>query len=101
MGGQASDILQVAPVEVYTKQYCQQRWSTIPIGDYHICVGDEGTAGACSGDSGGPLACSTGPSSWVLAGVTSWGRSNCSVMYPSVYARISYFREWINAQTGL
>merc|ERR1712150_174122 len=55
----AANILQEAPVEVYTKSYCQSVWSTIPIADYHICVGDKGTAGACSGDSGGPLACTT------------------------------------------
>merc|ERR1712150_404104 len=81
------NILQEAQVTEYPKADCQSRWGSIPIGDYHICVGNYGQSGTCSGDSGGPLVCQTG-SSWTLAGVTSWGRSDCSVRYPSVYARI-------------
>ena len=55
---------------------------------------------ACSGDSGGPLVCQKG-GVWTLAGATSWGSSSCSTYYPSVYARISYFRSWIQQNTGV
>ena len=52
-------------------------------------------------DSGGPLSCrKTTSSPWVIAGVASWGVSNCSGTYPSVYTRTSYYREWIDKQTG-
>ena len=31
-----------------------------------------------------------------LVGLTSWGVSGCSPTFPSVYARVSFFREWID-----
>jgi len=63
------------------------------IGSGHICVHDySGREGACQGDSGGPLVCSG-----QLAGVTSWGY-NCNVRYPSIYTRLSHYRNWIQSQ---
>ena len=51
------------------------------------------------GDSGGPLQCNVGQ--WEVAGLTSWGDSMCDTRKPSVYARTSYFRNWIRQQTGV
>ena len=90
------------------------------IGAYHICIYDSaGDSGACNvrlncteyktnsltitpfllqGDSGGPMHCTEGGQT-VVAGVTSWGISsfgNCQTSYPSVYTRVSYFRDWIS-----
>ena len=93
-----AEVLQEAEVEVYTNAECKSRWGT-KIGPYHICVGRLGESGACNGDSGGPLVCNMG-SNWRLAGVTSWGRPDCSVLYPSVYTRVSHFRDWINDVTN-
>jgi len=46
-------------------------------------------------DNGGPLMCSE-----VLAGVVSWGDSNCNtngtISLASVCARTGYFYNWIN-----
>ena len=91
--------LQEAQVDVYTKQQCASKYGSA-IADYHICVGKAGKSGGCMGDSGGPLACKVG-STWKLAGATSWGRSDCSVNYPSVYARVSYFRDWIRQNANI
>merc|ERR1712121_585098 len=66
----------------------------------HICVGKKHTSGSCSGDSGGPLVCKEGDS-YTLAGVTSFGLVTCSTSYPSVYSRISYFRDWIAENSGV
>merc|ERR1719309_1850155 len=33
-------------------------------------------------------------------GATSWGYYGCPVNYPSVYANVSYFRDWIKSNTG-
>merc|ERR1712121_251430 len=60
----------------YSQSYCEQYWGS-SIGDYHICVGEQYTSGACNGDSGGPMVCKV-RGQWKLAGSTSWGRSGCS-----------------------
>ncbi|KAM4859029.1 serine protease 40-like [Thomomys bottae] len=49
----------------------------------------------CRGDSGGPLVCPV-DGSWYLVGITSWSVP-CypPVVTPSVFARVSYFFDWI------
>ena len=95
----APNILQEANVDVYSQRTCQASHGAV-IKGYHICVGKKDQSGACSGDSGGPLVCNVG-GSYKLAGVTSFGLITCSTSYPSVYSRISYFRSWINQNTGV
>ena len=51
------------------------------------------------GDSGGPLVADDG--GWVLVGVASWGVAGCSPAEPSVYSRVSYFRQWIHQVSGV
>merc|ERR1719348_68853 len=99
--GPLPNILQEANIDVLSQSECQGFWGS-RIKGYHVCLGDKANSrkGACNGDSGGPLVCKTG-SSWTLVGVTSWGRAGCSTQSPSVYARVSYFRSWINQQTGI
>merc|ERR1719210_86454 len=92
--------LQEANVDIYSKKYCQSKHGMSKIYDYHICVGKVGTIGSCQGDSGGPLSCRIN-GEWKLAGTTSWGRRDCTPYYPTVYARTSFFREWIRDHTGL
>ena len=90
--------LRHARVNVLSTQDCRARWGS-QIVDYHICVFDlaSRTRGSCNGDSGGPLNCRSGYS-WQVAGVTSWGIRGCLTSYPSVYARTSYFKDWILSQ---
>ena len=58
-----------------------------------ICAGMEANLGACSGDSGGPLICSGG----LQCGVTSFGNRVCeSDGFPTVFAEISNYVDWIN-----
>ena len=49
------------------------------------------------GDSGGPLVCDG-----LLVGVTSWGVRGCrnadGSFLPSIYARVSFYYEWIRMQ---
>ena len=47
-------------------------------------------AGACNGDSGGPLFAYLNGNTY-LAGVTSWGAEDCEYGAPSVYVRLSYY----------
>ena len=53
------------------------------------------------GDSGGPLVLRNGRK-FTLIGVVSFGSSaGCAVGHPSGYARVTYFRDWIESHTGL
>lgn len=54
-------------------------------------------AGACNGDSGGPLFAKLG-SKTVLVGVTSWGAEDCELGFPSIYVRLSYYISKINSE---
>jgi len=96
------DVLQQADIDVLTKEECQQKWASTPIERYHICVQDKATEqrGSCNGDSGGPLNCMRN-GQYEVAGVTSWGVVGCRTSFPSVYARTSYFIDWIRETTGL
>ena len=83
--------LQQGTMQVITNSACAGRWSSAQINNGHICVSSS-TVSACSGDSGGPLVCGS-----TLVGATSWGQAQCNPAYPSVYTRISYFRNWIDS----
>jgi len=89
-----ADVLQQAHVNVYSNAECDKKHSAHKVQDSHICVGVQGKSGGCQGDSGGPLVCRVG-GDYLLAGVTSWGRADCSVQYPTVYTRMSEYRDWI------
>lgn len=41
-------------------------------------------------DSGGPLACNGS-----LVGLVSYGSLICTLLYPDVYTRVSFFYDWI------
>lgn len=51
------------------------------------------------GDSGGPLICKI-DERYKLIGVVSWGSDNCDPESPTVYTRISAYRDWISTITN-
>jgi len=55
--------------------------------------------GACLGDSGGPLVKQLGQKNY-LVGLVSYGARQCNSPAPTIYTKISYFRDWIT-QTRL
>ena len=63
-----------------------------------ICTlsGPLGTENICSGDSGGPLMVIEG-GKYIHVGLTSFGLSDCSAPFPSVYSRTTYFLDWMKA----
>merc|ERR1719394_907791 len=84
-----------------TRAQCEDLWRSwgFKITNTHLCF-YTGKGGACQGDSGGPAVCQQG-GRWVLAGVTSGGSPICNVRKPSIYTRVSEYRDWISANSGL
>merc|ERR1712004_188514 len=97
--GPASNFLQEAPVEFWSDYECDRVSGNRPAPD-HICVGVRGETASCNGDSGGPLQCRNGDS-WVLVGASSYGYMGCNPFWPSVYTKVSYFKDWISSVTGI
>jgi secreted trypsin-like serine protease len=96
------NILQQVDLTVLSTAECDMRMEGVGganVWDGHICVYDPaGNAGACNGDSGGPMNCPYG-GGYYVSGITSWvvssGTGACLPSYPSVYTRTSYYLDWI------
>lgn len=58
-----------------------------------LCAGlPEGGRDACQGDSGGPLTVAN-----QVAGIVSWGIGCARPNLPGVYARVPFYRNWIDS----
>ena len=61
-----------------------------------MCAGGEEGLDACEGDGGAPLVCEGASGRWYVVGLVSWGEGCGTPGVPSVYARISYFSDFID-----
>ncbi|XP_066108728.1 serine protease 38 [Saccopteryx bilineata] len=97
--GDTSNYLQEIQVPLIPFTLCQLLYGqTSYIQPDMMCAGDlRNMKTVCEGDSGGPLVCEFNRI-WVQIGIVSWGRGCMFPMYPAVYARVSYFSEWIHHQ---
>ncbi|TVQ93936.1 MAG: T9SS C-terminal target domain-containing protein [Bacteroidetes bacterium] len=91
-GGPSPNILQAVEVPIVggSASY-PPAWITSDM----ILAGASGQD-ACQGDSGGPLVVPDDNGWYKVAGVVSWGVDCGAPGYPGVYARVSYFEEWLN-----
>ena len=98
LGGSTPETLKYVRVPAITNAACNNDYGG-SITDSMICAGYPGVGGkdACQGDSGGPFVCNDGGKA-VIAGVVSWGNGCALADYPGVYARTTYFLDWIKAQ---
>jgi len=86
---------------------CQQLFGNV--NDGMICIDTDAdtevgeNVGVCSGDSGGPLNVQEGPGQYMTVGVASFVSSaGCeSEIFPHVYARVTYYMDWISENTGI
>lgn len=100
-GGSGSDILLQAEVDYVTNEVCSSAYMNI-LPDGMMCAARSGKD-ACQGDSGGPLMLASDErdrcADPILVGITSWGDGCADPDYPGVYARVSYYADWIKEQT--
>ncbi len=90
-GGPSPNILQAIEVPVITSGTSYPPNMITPD---MIMAGASGQD-ACQGDSGGPMVIEDGNGWYKLAGVVSWGVGCGEPGYPGVYARVSYFEDWL------
>ncbi|XP_053687920.1 brachyurin-like [Sabethes cyaneus] len=91
-----SAVIRFASNPIMTEADCLSSWGNNAniIQAQNICMSGEGGRSACNGDSGGPLTVSDGGS--LQVGIVSFGSAaGCSIGMPSVYVRVTHFRQWI------
>ncbi len=89
--------LQKVQLPIVSNATASAVWSTIPPTD--IMAGyRNGNKDACSGDSGGPMVVPV-LGEYKLAGIVSWGSSNCNSY--GAYTMVSLFDSWISTNTGI
>jgi len=99
--GYMTNILQQAKMPVVSKQVCHKKNYAairIPVTDAMVCSGDGGSSrrSGCHGDSGGPFVCQLN-GRWELHGAVSHGSPRCaSTETYTVFARVAYFKKWID-----
>ncbi|KAK6467699.1 serine protease 27-like [Huso huso] len=96
-----NDTLREVTLPIIGNQQCGCLYvSEGEITDNMMCAGLlQGGKDSCQGDSGGPLVCKQG-STWVQAGVVSFGIGCAQAGFPGVYARVSQYEAWIQTYTG-
>ncbi|XP_034933964.1 uncharacterized protein [Chelonus insularis] len=103
--GKYQNILKEVDVPVVSNSICEHQMRRTRLGpsfNLHpgfMCAGGEDGKDACKGDGGGPMICERN-GHWQVAGVVSWGIGCGQPGVPGVYARVSYYLDWIRQVTG-
>uniref|UniRef100_A0A3F2YSI7 Uncharacterized protein n=2 Tax=Anopheles arabiensis TaxID=7173 RepID=A0A3F2YSI7_ANOAR len=96
--GATSPVVMFTSNPVMTNADCIARWNTALIQPQNVCLSGDGGRSSCNGDSGGPLTVQDGGS--LQIGIVSFGSAaGCSIGMPSVYARVSFYLDWIDANS--
>ncbi|XP_061667144.1 serine protease 28-like [Syngnathoides biaculeatus] len=93
---EAFERLQEVEIPVIGNRECACSYTLVEnasIASNMLCAGEE-NRGTCQGDSGGPVQCRQG-STWILAGVASFGVPCARRFFPEVFARVSVYQDWI------
>ncbi|XP_073672627.1 trypsin-1-like [Garra rufa] len=102
-GTKLPDILQEVMIPVVNDSDCINAYGgvNISITNNMVCAGllKQGGKGACQGDSGGPMVSRKG-SMWIQSGIVSFGIVCADPTFPSVFARVSQYQDWIKSHTG-
>lgn len=90
-----SSVLFAVSAPVMSNAACHAVFSIVTAGNG--CLDTAGGHGTCNGDSGSPITVDG-----TVVGITSFQSSaGCQAGYPAGYSRISYFRDWIQSNSGI
>ncbi|KAF4092946.1 hypothetical protein AMELA_G00025970 [Ameiurus melas] len=90
--------LQEVQVPIVSNSKCKNAYTSASITDNMMCAGlAQGGKDSCQGDSGGPLVVKQN-STWVQAGIVSFGKGCALPNIPGVYTRVSKYQDWINSK---
>jgi len=85
-------ILQHVTAPIITNEQCNNAYRGRVTADM-VCAGyPQGGRGTCQGDSGGALV-----ANGVQVGIVSWARGCAQPNFPTVFARVAVFRNWIRS----
>jgi secreted trypsin-like serine protease len=94
------DPLRQATVPIVSDSACASAYGTSFVGGVMVCAGAAGV-GACSGDSGGPLAVTGLNGGPVLVGATSFSVIPCAQGgFPTVFTELDAFRSFVYGTIG-
>jgi len=98
-----ANVLKEVEIPIVSNEQCNDdRWRSCGIRSCMMCAGGKDQA-PCAGDSGGPLFCPWydsgygGEERYQLHGIYSYGRCGSDIQKPSVFTRVSHYREWIQS----
>jgi len=103
-GGLSPDVLYGANVPIVSNETANALDYQGLVTETMLAAGDieNGGIDACQGDSGGPLVVpNSAGSGYVLAGITSWGYGCANASSPGLYARVAFFADWIEENSGV
>ncbi|XP_039442595.1 trypsin-1-like [Culex pipiens pallens] len=93
-GCEGPDVLRYVSNPILTNAECLATYPNPDvIHNSNVCVSVEGGRDSCQGDSGGPLNVIDGGSS-LQVGIVSFG-IGCGEETPGIYARVTYYMDWI------
>ncbi|BES99715.1 Trypsin [Nesidiocoris tenuis] len=102
-----TDILQEAQVPIVSSQACGRVYESSIVTSNMFCAGyKKGRRDTCSGDSGGPLLCSSGGDGihdeerWTIFGITSFGEGCGKKGKYGIYTRLPNYVQWIHTVIG-
>ena len=103
-GGDSPDILYGAEVPIVSNETANSLDYQGLVTETMLAAGDieNGGIDACQGDSGGPLVVTNlAGTGYILAGITSWGFGCANPTSPGLYARVAFFANWIEENSGV
>ncbi|KAI5097281.1 serine protease 60.2 precursor, partial [Silurus meridionalis] len=90
--------LQEMQIPIISNTDCAKSYGSASITNNMMCAGlPQGGKDACQGDSGSPLVVKFN-TTWIQAGIVSFGYSCALPNFPGVYTRVSQYQGWIDSK---
>ncbi|XP_068216418.1 trypsin-1-like [Palaemon carinicauda] len=98
--GKQTPLLKKVTVPVWSLEECRRSYTEKGLFLRAICAGlPEGGKDSCQFDSGGPLMLEE-DGTFVVIGLTSWGKDCGAKNFPGVYTSVNMYLDWIEENTS-